>query len=190
VGTSLVTSERAVDISNMTKEKYKDIFVSACVGLHPLEVCERGESALQDISFIKELYLSNKSYVVAWGECGLDYHYDVNLHKDVQKNAFAMQCDLAVELNLPIVIHSRDAWKDTWDIIKNYKDHKIYFHCWGYGADEIKLARSVLNNLWVGFCGNITYPKSDYLRDALIAMDGGNILMETDAPYLSPQSKR
>jgi len=97
---------------------------------------------------------------------------------------------LAKELQLPIVIHSRDDFASTWDVIKNYKNEKIYFHCRGYGPDEIKILQDYFPQLWIGFCGNISYPKAQLLRDSLYVTCSESIVLETDAPYLAPQQMR
>lgn len=97
---------------------------------------------------------------------------------------------MAKELDLPVVIHSRDDFASTLEVLQPYTDLKIYFHCYGYGPDEIAVLRASFPRLRIGFCGNITYPKAQPLRDALLACDIGSIVCETDAPYLSPQKVR
>lgn len=103
---------------------------------------------------------------------------------------FRMQCELAKELQLPIVIHSRNDFASTFEVIKEFKDEKIYFHCYGYGAEEVKILQEYFPQIWFGFCGNVTYPKAQQLRDALLECNVGNIVFETDAPWLSPQVLR
>jgi TatD DNase family protein len=97
---------------------------------------------------------------------------------------------LAKEFWLPIVIHSRDDFDTTMEVLENFKELKIYFHCRWYGPKEIEKVQNNFNNIWIGFCGNITYPKAQNIRDSLLACDIDNILVETDAPYLSPQNLR
>lgn len=101
-----------------------------------------------------------------------------------------MQCELAKEFQLPIVIHSRDDFESTFDVIKDFKEEKIYFHCFGYSAEEIRKLQEYFPHIRFGFCGNISYPKAQSLRDALLACDVNNIVLETDAPWLSPQAVR
>lgn len=88
------------------------------------------------------------------------------------------------------MIHSRDDFASTLEVIKDFAEQKIYFHCYGYGAEEIKILQNMFPNLWVGFCANVTYPKAQNIRDALAACEMKNIVFETDAPYLSPQGMR
>ena len=125
----------------------------------------------------------------------MDYHYfeylkdgqTENEVKKQQEQLLTLQLDLARKYNLPVVIHSRDAFEDSVKILENYKDLKIYFHCWGYGPNEIEKVKNIFPNLWIGFDGNITYKKAQELRDSIKKCDLNNILLETDAPYLTPQ---
>jgi TatD DNase family protein len=108
----------------------------------------------------------------------------------LQKELFALQCDLAQELNLPIVVHSRDEFNQTIDILQNYKSQTIYFHCWGYGPEEYRKLNDMFPNLFIGFCGNVTYKNAQALRDTLAIVDKNQLVLETDAPYLAPQVVR
>lgn len=145
---------------------------------------------MQSIQILKDLHATYTEHIVAIGECGIDTHYDGDPHIDLQKELFAQQCDLAQELHLPIVIHSRDDFASTWDVIKKYKNQKIYFHCRGYGPDEVKVIQDHFPQIWIGFCGNVTYPKAQILRDSLYVTRPESIVLETDAPYLAPQKHR
>jgi TatD DNase family protein len=148
------------------------------------------KTVYQAISSLKNLYAQYSDHIIAIGECGIDTHYDGDPYIDLQKELFAQQCNLAQELDLPIIIHSRDDFASTWDVIKNYKNQKIYFHCRGYGPDEVKIIQDYFPHLWIGFCGNISYPKAQILRDSLYVTRPESILLETDAPYLAPQKCR
>lgn len=98
----------------------------------------------------------------------MDAHYpDYEKVKKLQQELFNAQCELARELALPVVIHSRDQFDDTLEIIKNYTDLKVYFHCRGYGPQELEVLHNLLPQLRVGFCGNITYPAAVQLRSSL-----------------------
>jgi TatD DNase family protein len=112
-------------------------------------------------------------------------------HLDLtERQIFALQCDLAQELNLPIMVHSRDNFAQTRDILKNYKEQTIYFHCRGYGPEEYKQLRDTISNLYIGFCGNISYKKVDNLLETLKIVAFNQLVLETDAPYLTPQVVR
>ena len=205
-------TQRALQIS----KNYPQYCLST-VGFHPSEPIfkkKRSEEVKEvwkeKFKFKKDLWLSWKEYleevekyirqliesqeVVAIWECGLDYHYTEKngstLSKDTiqkQKELFLLQCKLAQEYNFPLIVHSRDAFEDTIEILKDFKDLKIYFHCWWYSPKEIQIVRDIFPNLWVGFDGNITYKKADALRQSAQALPLQNILLETDAPYLTPQ---
>ena len=143
-------------------------------------------------NYIREL-VENKLVIAIW-ECWLDYHYTEKdggkLSKDSiekQKELFILQCKLAQEYDIPLVIHSRDAFEDSVEILKDFKELKIYFHCWGYWPEEIKIIVDLFPNLRVGFDWNITYKKADDLRDSIKLLPFEKILLETDAPYLTPQ---
>ena len=130
--------------------------------------------------------------MVGIGECGFDLHY-ANTPEilDLQKKLFVRHCELAREFDLPLVVHSRDAWDQTIDVLKGYKDLIVYFHCRGYGAEEIKKLRGLkIKRLFVGFCGNVTYKKANDLLESLKLIPMESLLLETDAPYLCPQAMR
>ena len=194
VGVDHAWSQKAIDIAIQAAKDFSSIRVKATIGYHPSEVCfekiKNSEDIHIAIDWLKKLYTENTGHIVAIGECGIDMHYDGDPHIELQKELFAQQCDLAQELKLPIVIHSRDDFASTFDVIKNYKKEKIYFHCRGYGPDEIKILQDFFPQLWIGFCGNISYPKAQALRDSLYATRPESIVLETDAPYLAPQVKR
>jgi len=166
----------------------KNFWLKITLGLHP-EILMQNER--YDIQELKQLILKNRDSIVAVGECWIDLYYPWS-EKTLasQKELFAMQCDLAQELNLPLVIHSRDWFNQTLDILKNYRNLTIYFHCRWYGPDEFKILNSEFRKLFVGFCGNVTYKKADELRESLKLIWEDQLLLETDAPYLSPQIVR
>lgn len=185
---------RAIEIAIQAKSLFNQWRVKATVWYHPSEVCFGKIQNTQDIQAalqsLRDLYIQNKEHIVAIGEWWIDTHYDGDPHIHVQKELFAQQCDLAQELDLPIVIHSRDDFTSTRDVIKNYKNQKIYFHCRWYGPQELQKLQEYFPKFRVWFCGNITYPKAQNLRDSLTIADKDNVVLETDAPYLTPQKIR
>lgn len=143
------------------------------------------------LTALKKQLLAHHEEVVAIGECGIDLHYDSEGKTlELQRQVFAAQCELARELDLPLVIHSRAAFEETFEILKAYTDLKIYFHCWGYTEEELQLLLSLFPRLFVGFCGNVSYPKAEELRKSLKTLPLEQLLIETDAPYLAPQGFR
>ncbi len=146
------------------------------------------ENITEKMDRLKQLYSDNKQYVVAIGECGIDLHYPNGLETlEIQKKLFIEHCKLARETGLPLVVHSRDAFDQTFEVLKDYTDLIIYFHCWGYGPQEFEILNSKFEKLFVGFCGNVTYKKVEKLRETLKLVPLTQLLLETDAPYLTPQ---
>lgn len=126
--------------------------------------------------------------VAAIGEGGLDYHH-MDGTKALQAELFEGQAALAASLALPLIVHSRDAFEDTRSLIARLRPGApVIIHCFGYGADE---ARAFLDlGCYVSFAGNLTYKKSDSLREACALVPAGRFLLETDAPYMNPMPRR
>jgi len=189
-----IWNQRAVEIANYVKNDdilNKDVLVFSTIGYHPSEICFwniKKTDFVKHILKLKELYLKNKDVIVWIWECWIDIYYpNWTETLDLQKEFFGLQCELAQELNLPLVIHSRDDFNSTFDILKNFKNLKIYFHCWWYWPEEVKKVLNYFPNVWIWFAWNVTYPKADKLRDSLKVVPFENLVLETDAPYLAPQ---
>lgn len=153
--------------------------VWATVGLHP-------HDAVNGVDSIVDLLDAPK--VVAVGECGLDYYYD-HSPRDVQRTAFAAQIQLAHERGLPLVIHTRDAWADTFDVLDaEGVPERTVFHCFTGGPDE---ARACLDRgAFLSFSGIVTFKTAADLREAAALTPLDRLLIETDAPYLAPVPHR
>ena len=173
IGTDLKSSQTSVDLS----KRFVSVF--ATVGIHPSDSKHADDKTLETI---KEL--SKEKKVVAIGEIGLDYYRDYS-PRDVQKKIFIRQLEMAVETRLPIVIHTREAFDDTYDIVKEYAPDIPggVFHCFPGTVAE---AEKVFNlGFVISVGGVITYKKAtmaDVARD--VPLD--KILLETDAPFLTP----
>jgi len=161
-------------------EKYD--FVYASVGMHPHGAEEFDEEYLDKI---RQLAINNKK-VVAIGEAGLDYHYDVD--RQAQKKAFIMQIKLANELDLPIIIHNRDAHKDVLDILTEYKPKNAVIHCYSGSAEMAKVL--VKMGYYISFSGTVTYKNARNVQEAAKVVPLDRLLIETDSPYLSPEPER
>ena len=160
--------------------RYSNIY--GTIGIHPNEIADFKEEYLKFI----EKNLSNQK-IVGIGEIGLDYHYGKE-DNEKQKEIFVKQLDLARKYKKTVVIHSRDAAQDTLEIIKNYPDLKIDFHCYGYSLD---IAKELLKqNVKFGIGGVITFKNSRVLKEVVEFLPYENILLETDSPYLSPEPFR
>ncbi len=169
VGTDLETSR-------MAKEKAKifsDVWSTA--GVHPHE-------ARKGIEGIKDLL--KDSNVVAVGEAGLDYHYDHSPRED-QNRVFAEHIEMAHTFNLPLVIHTREAWEETFKILDSEGvPESTVFHCFTGGKDEAK--ECLKRGAYLSFSGIITFKKSELLREAASECPLDRAMIETDSPYLTP----
>lgn len=200
------SSARAVQIAESyissefpdSKATSKDIRVLATIWLHPWYITSHWRTR-EDIDaqndLIRDLYHAKNQYIYAIWEIGTDLHWPVSdSDYELQKYMFDKQCQLARELKLPIVIHSRDDWRGTMDILDNYKDLKIYMHCRWYTPTELQylLDNFTSDNIYIWFTGNVTYPKALPIKESLrfAYTNNMNILTETDAPYLKPQQVR
>ncbi len=153
--------------------------VWATAGVHPHE-------ARHGISGIEELL--GEPEVVAVGEAGLDYRYD-HSPRDVQAEVFAAQIDLANEHRMPLVIHSREAWDDTFAILdREGVPERVVFHCFTGGPDEATEALSRGGSL--SFSGIVTFPGAQEVREAAALCPLDRLLVETDSPYLAPVPHR
>ena len=177
-------------------KNYKHIdnfFLWTTIWFHPYEVIAEHiteANIKEEMDILEQQYLDNKKHIYAIWECWIDTHYNWDNKMAIQQQLFKMQCDLAKKYDIPLVIHSREAFAETLAIIKEYTDIKIYFHCRGYDKAEIELLQKMFPQLRVGFCGNVSYKKAEEIRTSLHALDFTHILLETDAPYLSPQVVR
>ena len=173
IGTDSARSRMAIDIAAAHDG------VWATVGLHPHDAKEGVDTIVP---------LLDEPSVVAIGECGLDYHYD-NSPRDVQRVAFAAQVALAHERDLTLVIHTREAWDDTFDILRaEGVPSRTVFHCFTGGADEATRCLSL--GAYLSFSGIVTFPKADDVRMAAARCPLDRLLVETDAPYLTPVPHR
>ncbi len=154
-----------------------DVF--ATVGLHP-------HDATNGVDTIVDLL--DTAGIVAVGEAGLDYFYE-HSPRDVQRVAFAEQIQLAHERRLPLVIHSRDAWDDTFDVLgaEGVPDHTI-FHCFTGGPDELRRCLDV--DAFVSFSGIVTFKGAPEVQAAAALCPLDRMLIETDSPYLAPVPHR
>lgn len=137
---------------------------------------------------VEEEIIKRKNIIKAIGEIGLDYHYLINEpEKNNQKDIFISQICLAKKLNLPIVIHSRDADKDTFDILCQYsQDMKVYLHCYSGSYEMAKEYIKKIPNIHFGVGGIVTFKNAKKLVEVVEKIDLKYFLTETDAPYLTP----
>jgi TatD DNase family protein len=162
-------------------DKY-EIFYAA-VGIHP----EFSDIVNEEVISKLESLAQNKK-VKAIGEIGLDYHYDENPSKEVQKDAFIKQMELAQKLNLPVVIHDRDAHEDTLDILKKFPKVIGVIHCF---SGSVEFARECLKlGYYIGFTGVVTFKNAKKALNVAKEVPMERILLETDCPYMAPEPNR
>ena len=168
--------ERAVAVA----ESYADVY--AAVGVHPHDARLFDESAAGRIRRL----VSESKRVIAWGEIGLDYHYD-HSPRDVQREVFTDQLRMAREASLPVIIHSREADEDTVNILHAEWSASTpggIMHCFG---GSMEMAESVLElGFLISFAGNVTFKKAENLRQVARRVPLNRLLIETDCPYLTP----
>lgn len=178
IGCDLVSSRKAVELS----EHYP--FVYATVGVHPHEVKHIADDWYDELR-----RLAQRARVIAYGEIGLDYHYNHSPPK-LQRERFREQVCLARDLRLPVVIHTREAQADTMAILREEHAESIggVFHCF---SGDAWLAKDALDlGFFLSFSGVITFQNATMLRDLLKTVPLDRILIETDCPYLTPVPHR
>ena len=159
--------------------------ISFLLGVHPNEA----DTLTDDILNRMRAHFKAEPRLKGVGEIGLDYYWE-RVDHDVQKTAFVQQLDLARELKLPVIIHSRDANDDTIAILEaeGFKDYPVLWHCFGSGLD---LAQPVIDNGWyISIPGPVTFRKTDDLQAAVARIPFERLLIETDCPFLAPEPWR
>ena len=174
-GIDTETNEMVLELAN----KYQNFY--ATIGYHPENIDNLEENYLE----ILEKNLQNEK-VVAIGEIGLDYHWRQD-NKEKQKEVFINQLKLALKYNKPVVVHSRDAVQDTYDILKEYKV-KADIHCY---ASSVEMAEEFIKlGCLIGVGGTLTFKNAVKIVEVVSTIDLENILLETDSPYLAPEPVR
>ena len=176
IGTDADQSRRAIALAADSSRPRR---VWATVGVHP-------HDAIQGLDAI--LPLVDAPGVVAIGECGLDYHYD-HSPRDVQRAAFAAQIALARIHNLALVVHTREAWEHTFELLYTESmPERVVFHCFTGGPEEARQA--IRMGAYLSFSGIITFKNAESVRQSVALCPPDRLLIETDAPFLAPVPHR
>lgn len=216
VGVDIEKSKKALRQTQEELANIPGLNTYSTIGIHPHEAlnyaqsgqmspdplrlvgdeASRSTNILEDIALLERIYNNNPTKIVAVGECGLDYKEVDEQTKQLQRQLFQAQIDLAKKLNLPLIVHCRDdrsqnpenseAWDEVLDLVDN---HPTILHCYS-GLSQTTQKVLVMPNTVISFAGTITYPKNDYLREAVKLLPLEKIVLETDCPFLPPQSKR
>lgn len=183
-GYSLESSEFAIKIA----KGYDWMFTIS--GISPNDIAENEKDLICDINRLDEFISKeiNSKKIVAIGEIGLDYHWNTE-NKELQKEAFIKQIELANKYGLPIVIHTREAVMDTLEILKNHKPEKCgVFHCCPLNRELVK--EGVKLGFYISFAGPVTFKNSKNADEIINMVPLDKMLIETDSPYLSPEPNR
>jgi TatD DNase family protein len=157
-------------------ERYEQIVAS--VGVHPHEAAKVTPQTYSDLRT-----LAAHPKVVAFGEIGLDYHYDYS-PRDTQREVFIEQLKLARELDLPVTIHTREAWDDTMSVLADYWSGPGILHC--FTGDAAQAQQALNQGFYLAFGGVLTFRTAENVREAARITPDDRILIETDAPFLAP----
>lgn len=178
-GCDLPSSRAAVALA----ERFPHVY--AAVGIHP-EDC--GGYRPEDLDAIRALALSHPDQVVAIGEIGLDYYWPENPDRDTQKRCFRDHLALAQELDLPVIVHNREAHQDCLSIVKEFPRVRGVFHCYSGAVED---AKTLVKLGWhLSFTGAITYKNARKAPEVIAALPLDRIMIETDSPYLTPVPNR
>ncbi len=180
VGTSLIESKNCI----LLAQRFESVY--AAIGIHPNDATS---SWLSEFKELAATIKDPKSKIVALGECGLDRHYpDYNLPRQI--DVFRAHIECALEHNLPIIVHTRDARDETLEVLHEYRNDPLSgsIHCF---SEDLEFAQETIKLGFVlGIGGPLTYPKNNTLRNVFTTVDLNNIVLETDAPFLPPQDFR
>ena len=175
-------SRKSLTTTNDLTLKYD--FIYGALGIHPSDAYDYNEEVKDEI--IEKVKANNK--ILAIGEIGLDYYWDENPDRETQKKVFREQMELAKELNLPVVIHDRDAHKDTLDIMKEYPSVKGIVHCFSGSVEFAK--ECVKLGYYIGITGVVTFKNAKKIIEVVDAIPLDRLLVETDCPYMAPVPNR
>ena len=162
----------------------KHDYIYGALGIHPENANEMKEDTLEEI----KKYISENLKIVAIGEIGLDYYLEENPPREVQKEIFRKQMNLARELNMPVVIHDRDAHQDTLEIIKEFPEVTGVVHCF---SGSVEFAKECIKlGYFIGFTGVVTFKNAKKVVEVAKEIPLDRMLVETDCPYMAPEPNR
>ncbi|HCE01011.1 MAG TPA: hydrolase TatD [Armatimonadetes bacterium] len=177
VGIDLPSSRRAVEIA----DRWEGVYAS--VGLHPTEAGSWGRPAAREL-----VDLAKHPKVIAWGECGLDYHW-MTAPAEVQRECLLEQLHLAADLELPAVLHCRDAHRDLLGLLQSLDaPPPVLLHC--FSGDAADARRALALGCLLGFDGPLTYRRNAALRELVASLPRERVVLETDSPFLAPEPHR
>ena len=178
VGTDAQQNHKVIELADRFENMY------ASVGIHPHDA---KDVTAETITELKKLAQDRK--VVAIGETGLDFHYNLSKQTD-QKRVFAAQLKIAAEMSLSVIVHCREAFDETMEILEQFGSgvKKVVFHCFGGPAQQAKIVLD--RGFYISFTGVITFKNADKPRQAAEIVPTDRLMLETDCPYMSPEPMR
>ena len=178
IGTDTQQNRKAVELT----DKFENMY--ATIGIHPHDA---KNVTAEDLAELKKLAQNVK--VVAIGETGLDFHYNYS-KQPAQIRAFTRQLKIARELNLPVIVHSREAFDETIDILEQFGSglKRVVFHCFSGSAQQAKIALDY--GFYISFTGVVTFKNAQAVRQAAKIVPLDRLMLETDCPYMSPEPMR
>jgi TatD DNase family protein len=177
VGTDPEHNRKAVELA----ERFENMY--AAIAIHPHDAKTVTADILKEL---RELAQHNK--VVAIGETGLDYHYNLSLQEE-QRKVFAEHLKIAAELNLPVIVHCREAFDETMEILEQFRDaKKVVFHCFSGSGEQAKIVLDY--GFYISFTGVVTFKNAEKTRRAAEVVPLDKLMVETDCPYMSPEPMR
>ena len=178
VGTDPLENQKAIELAERIENMY------AAIAIHPHDAKIVTADTIQELK-----RLAQHEKVVAIGETGLDYHYDHSLHED-QRRVFSEHLKVAAELNLPVIIHCRDAFDETMEILQQHSQELkgAVFHCFSGEASQAKVVLD--NGFYISFTGVVTFKNAEKTRQAAKIVPFDKLMLETDCPYMSPEPMR
>jgi TatD DNase family protein len=178
VGTDMTENQRALELAHRFENLY------AALAVHPHDAKTVTAETMDELK-----KLAQHPKVVAIGETGLDYFYDNSLHED-QRRVFTHHLDIAGELNLPVIIHSRKAFDETMEILQPYAEKVpgVVFHCFSGSAEQAQIV--LKRGFYISFTGVVTFKNAEKTRRAAAVVTLDKLMLETDCPYMSPEPVR
>ena len=179
---NIACSKKSIETTNNLTLEYD--FIYGALGIHPSDANDYNEEVRNDI--IAKVKANKK--ILAIGEIGLDYYWDENPERDIQKKVFREQMKLAEELNLPVVIHDRDAHGDTLEIMKEFPNVRGTVHCFSGSLEFAK--ECVKLGYYIGITGVVTFKNARKICEVVEGIPLERLLVETDCPYMAPAPNR
>ena len=178
VGTNTHENRKSIELAG----KFENMHTA--VGIHPHEA---KDVTAETITELKKLAQNGK--VVAIGETGLDFHYDFSKPPD-QRKVFAQHLKIAAEVNLPVIVHCREAFDDTMETLERHGDgiKRVVFHCFSGSAEQAKIVLD--KGFHISFTGVVTFKNAEAVREAAKIVPLDRLMLETDCPYMSPEPMR